>query len=246
MKKKLFLIVSLCMLVLGLTACGEDPKKVDYNGVSYEQLEGASQNLVSTLVALSDDDIDNYIAQSMDDITTNLIQKWKEMKPEVGDYIDLGEFSVDKSGKTLTTTQIMDFSGRDLTLTCVYNYLNMQISDITLDENYSLGEKMQKAAMNTLMGLGTVFVILVLISLIIKCFEIIPRLQKQAEEKKAAAAGTVQAEAPAAPQPEPVVEAAPAEDDTELIAVIAAAVAAASGTAPDGFEVRSIIRRRKK
>ena len=29
MKKKIFLIVSLCMLVFGLSACGEDPKKVD-------------------------------------------------------------------------------------------------------------------------------------------------------------------------------------------------------------------------
>lgn len=246
MKKKLFLIVSLCMLVLGLTACGEDPKTVDYNGVSYDQLQSASQNLVSTLVALSDEDVDNYIEQSMDDITKNLIQKWKELKPEVGDYIDLGEFAVDKSGKTLTTTQIMDFSGRDLTLTCVYTYLDMQISDITLDENYSIGEKMQKAAMNTLMGLGTVFLILILISLIIKCFEIIPRLQKQAEERKAAAAGPVQPETPA--QPEVVAEAAPVQeqDDTELIAVIAAAIAAAQGTTTtDGFVVRSIKKRRR-
>ena len=121
----------------------------------------------------------------------------------------------------------------------------MQLEDITLDEIYSLGETMQKALMNTLMGLGTVFCILILISLIIYAFKVIPYLTQKAEEKKAAAAGaatqTVVAETPKAAEPEPV---APAQDDLELIAVISAAVAAAEGTSADGFVVRSIKRRR--
>ena len=52
----------------------------------------------------------------------------------------------------------------------------------------------------------------------------------------------MQIQAAAAPAPAPVaapVEAAEA-DDTELIAVIAAAIAAAEGTTTDGFVVRSI------
>ena len=58
------------------------------------------------------------------------------------------------------------------------------------------------------------------------------------------------AQAAAAPAPAPVaapVEAAEA-DDTELIAVIAAAIAAAEGTTTDGFVVRSIrkINRKKR
>ena len=48
-----------------------------------------------------------------------------------------------------------------------------------MDENYSLGEKMQKAAMNTLMGLGTVFMILILISLVIYGFKVIPYLDRK-------------------------------------------------------------------
>ena len=181
MKKKIFLIVSLCMLVFGLSACGEDPKKVDYNGVSYDELKSNSEYLASTIVALKDDEIDNFVNQEMDSITLNLVKKWKELKGDVGDYVELGEFSVDKSGKTLTTTHIMDFTERDLTLTCVYNYLDMQVSDITLDENYSLGEKMQNAAMNTLMGLGTVFGILILISIIIWSFKFINAAQERAK-----------------------------------------------------------------
>ena len=62
MKKKLFLIVSLCMLVLSLAACGQDPKKVDYNGVTYDELESTSTNLASSLPEISDEDIEGSLA----------------------------------------------------------------------------------------------------------------------------------------------------------------------------------------
>ncbi len=245
MKKKLCLIVSLCMLLLGLAACGEDPKKMDYNGKSYDDLKAASENLASGLTEFTDEQIDEGIAyyeQYGDTVIVGLMKQWKEIKPEVGDFVKLGELSIDKSGKTLTTSQLMDFTGRDLTLTCVYNYLDMQVTSVTLDENYSMGEKMQKAAMNTLMGLGTVFMILILISLVIYGFKVIPYLEQKAKAKNA----PVQEPAPIQPAPAPVVQdIAPQQDDTELIAVIAAAIAAAEGTlAADGFVVRSIKRRK--
>lgn len=242
---KVCLIISLCMLLLGLAACGEDPKKVDYNGTTYEELKSMSENLASNLTGLSDDQIDEameYYQQYGDTVIVGLMTQWKEIKADLGDFVSLGEFSVDKSGKTLTTAQIMDFTGRDITLTCVYNYLDMQVTSVTLDENYSLGEKMQKAAMNTLMGLGTVFGILILISLIIYGFKIIPYLQEKAKAKNAPAPEPAQA--PAVPAPAVPAE-EPQQDDTELIAVIAAAIAASEGAlAADGFVVRSIKRRK--
>lgn len=246
MKKKLFLIVSLCMFVLSLAACGEDPKKVDYNGVTYDELESTSTNLASSLPEISDEDIEGslaYYEQMGETLIPNLLRQWQEIRSDLGDFVDLGAFAIDKSGKTLTTTQIMNFTGRNITLTCVYNYLDMQIEDVTLDENYSLGEKMQKAAMNTLMGLGTVFMILILISLIISAFKIIPYLQEKAKAKHAPAPAPEPAAVPAPVLPVQPEE--PVTDDSELIAVIAAAIAAAEGsTSADGFVVRSIKRRK--
>ena len=93
---------------------------------------------------------------------------------------------------------------------------------------------MGKAALNTLIGMGTVFVVLILISLIISCFSFIPKLQEKFSKKAAPAAAPV----PAAP----VVEEEELADDTELVAVIAAAIAAYEGTSTDGFQVRSIKR----
>ncbi len=242
MKKKIFLIVSLCMFALGLTACGTDPKKVDYNGVTYDELKTANETLASRLIQMSEEEIDAYI-QSADEISVNLMSRWKEVKPEVGEYVGLGKFSVDKSGKTVTATQILDFKERDLTMTCVYNYLDMTVSDVTLDENYSLGEKMQKAAMNTLMGLGTVFLILILICFVISGFKVIPSLEQKFKAKKAPAAPAEAA--PVQPEPE-IVQQSPQTDDFELVAVIAAAIASDAGIPADGFVVRSIKRRNVK
>ena len=101
---------------------------------------------------------------------------------------------------------------------------------------------MEKAALNTLMGLGTVFVILAFLIFVISLFKYIPGLVegKKKESKPAPAAA-------AAPVAEPVVE--DVTDDGELVAVIAAAIAASEGkTSTDGFVVRSIrkINRRKR
>lgn len=219
---------------------------MDYNGKSYDDLKSMSENLATSLTEFTDAQIDEGIAyyeQYGDTVIVGLMQQWKEIKGEVGDFVKLGDLTVEKSGKTLTTSQLMDFAGRDLTLTCVYNYLDMQITSVTLDENFSLGEKMQKAAMNTLMGLGTVFLILILISLIIYGFKVIPYLEEKAKAKNAPAPDAAPVPAPV---PVPAVQMEePQQDDTELIAVIAAAIAAFEGSvSADGFVVRSIKRRK--
>lgn len=113
-------------------------------------------------------------------------------------------------------------------------------TSLTVDVNYTLAQNMEKAAMNTVMGLGTVFVILAFLIFVISLFKYIPGLVegKKKESKPAPVA---------APVAEPAVE--DVTDDGELIAVIAAAIAASEGkTSTDGFVVRSIrkVNRRKR
>lgn len=86
-------------------------------------------------------------------------------------------------------------------------------------------EILKTALIHTLLGMGTVFVVLIVISLIISLFKFIPVIQEKLSKKKAGpvAAAPVQAE--------PVVEEVEEEtDDLEIVAVITAAVAAAMGT----------------
>lgn len=102
-----------------------------------------------------------------------------------------------------------------------------------------LGARMEIAALNTVIGMGTVFAVLILIIGVISLFRFIPVIQdKFAGRKKAAVQGSTDAAQIVESQEEEDMS-----DDLELVAVIAAAIAASEGAATtDGFVVRSIRR----
>ena len=93
------------------------------------------------------------------------------------------------------------------------------------------GDKMVRAGMNTLMGMGTVFVVLIFIAFLISRFKYISQLENwfrnRKTKNKQAVTETV-AEEP---------------DDLALVAVITAALAASLETSPDKLIVRSIRRK---
>lgn len=233
MKKKLLLIVSLCLIAVGVFGCGSD-ENATYNGYTADQLATNNTGILDELVSMSDDDLAMYqsMQDQMDEATMNVINNWVDIKDEVGDFIAYGDVSVTVANGVTTVDQTAQFTDRDVTVTFVYDK-DMNVDEITIDKVYTLGEKMTKAAMNTAMGMGTVFIMLIVISLLIWCFGFIGKLENRAKKQEPAAA--------AAPAAAPA--AAVQTDDLELVAVIAAAIAAATGTSTDDFVVRSIKRR---
>lgn len=110
----------------------------------------------------------------------------------------------------------------------------------TLAHAESFSAKMANAGFNTVLGMGTVFLMLIVMAFIIYAFRIIPVLQKKfakKEESQPVATEKVQAVKVSEPQ-EPLM------DDLELVAVIAAAIAASEEIPIDSFRVRTIKRRR--
>ena len=117
-------------------------------------------------------------------------------------------------------------------------------SNVATNVRYSFAELMEQAALNTILGMGTTFIILILLAVIISCFTFIGKGQENKKKKEAV---IKEAQAPAEEPAAAVETAAPVSDDGELIAVIAAAIAASEGqTTTDGFVVRSIRKSRRK
>ena len=237
MKKKIGLLICMCLCLFSLAACGKkDQTTMDYNGYTYDQLEAACQNTVQQLEGMSDDDMTKYL-QSGDDITVGMITSWQEARKDLGNFVGFGECDVTKSGKTLTAAQTVNYEERPLVLTYVFNYNDMQVTDVTVDPVYTTGEKMSKAGLNTVICIVTVFAVLIAISLVIYAFRIIPFLEKKFRRSgETPADGTQKAV-------ERIEKIEEQKDDLELVAVIAAAIAAATGTSTDDFVVRSIKRR---
>lgn len=257
MKKRIALALSMILMVLLLGACGTDPTTVDYNGHSYEDLQSESDSnvtMVQQLAALFEQNgltVDTVSQDIVDTLSNNYgvtqaqieaTGKWMDVTDEFGAFekVKDNSFEVTKSGKTLTTDVTLKFEKKDVDFQVVYDYYSMDITGITVEPNYSTMEKMSKAALNTVISMAVVFCVLILISLLISCFKIFPYLEKKKAAKAAAAvAGDVEeqtTETVAVEEPQ-------VTDDTELVAVIAAAIAAGTGTSTSDFVVRSINRR---
>lgn len=201
-----------------------------------------SEGLTDTIIGLSDEDIEAY-SQSGDDFTAQAMTSWTTNRDELGakkeDQDDVGETEVTLDDDIYTVTVPMAFEKADANFVYTYDVATGAPTSITVDVQYSMAETLRRAGMNTLMGLGTVFIMLVFLSFVIYLFRFIPNPDNK--KKKEAAAP--------APAPVPVPAVVEEEvDDTELIAVIAAAIAASEGTTTDGFVVRSIrkVNRKKR
>lgn len=255
MKKKLSLFLCLAAMALCLSACGGDAESEDYFGRGYDEWKSSMEQEVAALVSL-DDQSRAYIQQNGTKAAQGLVESWDAATEGLGQYQGNGDFDITQTSDTLTAEQEVLFDERSVIVSYVYKYNyeteQLELADATCDKVYTLGEKMTKAALNTLMGMGTVFAVLILISLIIYCFKFISQYQAKAAAKKEAAAqngagasGAAPAASPAPAAPiavMPAAEAGPSEE--ELVAAIAAAIAESEGVPADGVVVRSIRRRR--
>lgn len=196
-----------------------------------------AEGLTETIVPLSDEEISNYMT-SEDEFTQTAMTSWDTAKEELGEKTDedAGETEVSYANKEYTVTVPVAFEKADANFVYLFDETGAPLS-MNVDVQYPMSVTLQRAGLNTLMGIGTVFAMLIFLSFIISLFKFIPGTAPKKKEEAPAAAP--------APVAVPVVEEA---DDGELVAVIAAAIAAAEGTTTDGFVVRSIrkVKRNKR
>ena len=236
-------ITSVCMallvmaaLIIGSTSMVFAADEVDDS--IKNSLVTATEGWTDQIIGFSDEEMEGYL-NSEDGFTKNAAEAWKSAKDELGKKKDNnGETIVTLKDGLYTVTVPVKFEKADANF--VYSFdSTMTPSTLSVDVQYSMAQTLQRAGLNTLMGIGTVFVMLVLLSLLISLFRFIPNPEaKKAAEAKAAKAAKEAEAAVAAPAVQTAEE--NLADDGELVAVIAAAIAAAEGTTTDGFVVRSI------
>lgn len=165
---------------------------------------------------------------------------WLEGLDEFGALQSTGEITttVDRDENEVRVEVESFFEKKEGITTVVFDYDEdsdyMMPAYITLAEKETFGGNMRGAAINTVMGVGTVFVVLVFLVFVISLFKYVGKIgQKKPEAPKAAPKAAPAPVAPAAVEED-------VTDDLELMAVIAAAIAASENTSTDGFVVRSI------
>lgn len=235
--KKFLLILGMVACMAGLTACGQQNQKETKPLMSQEDAQALGQQVVET--------VNQYVVyQAKDQVTDTVvlaaIESWEKAANDMGDYIEITGITADIDEKDAVINVAIKGSVRNANVEIVIDH--NELASIATNVEYTFGEKMEKAVLNTLLGMGTVFVVLILISFIISGFTGINKLQSKKdgkgkkEEAKASPVDNTIAQ---------IIEKEELSDDLELAAVIAAAVAAYEGaSSTDGFVVRSIKRSR--
>ena len=243
--KKFLSLVCMITCIFGLTACGSEETYTDYEQRKMDTaIQIATQYVIPSLENFEDEaalesfseytaDEVAYMVQENVGITVDgyayktAIESFNSAKKSIGGITAVGDAEA-----AIDDDQIIvhvDVTGAKQ---------NAQAEVIFTNDMFL---SMESAALNPVesMGMGTVFVMLIMISLIISLFNFIPKIQaafsKKDKEEEAKNAGIDKAVTQIVAQEEPEA------DDTELVAVIAAAIAASEGAvSTDGFVVRSI------
>ena len=261
-------VTFICMLacIFGLTACGGDEALSTRDQDSLADAEQKAKYVVYVLADIINDSeaMDflsdrsaeevEYIIQNAFSIEvdgngfTTAMDSFNSAADSVGNLynidgaISVGEIKPEINGNQIIVKVELIGAEKNAVAEIIFsNDLFLKLESAALNPESGMGELMTGAALNTVIGMCTVFAVLILISAIISCFKVIPALQKKAADRKAGAGKETKPEIPVV---QSSVQEENTEDDLELAAVIAAAIAAYEGSAStDGYVVRSIRRR---
>lgn len=97
--------------------------------------------------------------------------------------IEEKDITVEYSDDQYTVVVPVSFEKNKANFTYVFDKSGTPTS-LTVDVNYTLAQNMEKAALNTVMGLGTVFVILAFLIFVISLSNIFPDLWKERKREQ--------------------------------------------------------------
>ncbi len=223
-----------------------------------QQVQNYSQ-MIASLLEFSDEEIalvrEQYSDQTGYEGLFDTYDELKSLEPGKFKNMDVESIEVIEIDKNVADVLFdMEFDKQkvtiDLKLGC-YKNLGTIVKGVSIGDRKnaqrmkdsgkepSFGEKMAEAGSNTLMGMGTVFIVLIFMSLIISCFGFIPKVMDSISgknKKQTAEIVDKSADAVLANVDDEI-------DQSELIAVITAAIVASEQKSTDSFVVRSIKRR---
>ena len=243
--KRIWLALCMSLCLFALTACsGANDAAVELEAEAVSNMQMLAENYINAFSEMTADDVATQLAaatKSKDYTMQTAFKSWESVMGDLGALVSYETATVELGDEGYIARINAVYEQRNMEMTVMVDEEFTEIQGISFSPEYTMGEKMTKAGMNTLMGMGVVFAVLIFIAWVIDLFKYISVFENKLKAKNAPAA-PAPAAAPA-PVAAPVVEEEEYVDDTELISVIAAAIAASEGkTSANGLVVRSIKR----
>ena len=239
--KRMKRFLYLCLFVIAMRTLGACGKKSNRDtqipDQLNEQLKQQGEGLLTQLYQMDEKQLAQVIdsAQKSDQAAfIEGLKNFKASKETVGALKGIDDTKVTFSDGNYVVKIKYTGDKRKSEMTLGFDSKTNNVSVFSITPKYSVAENMEKAALNTVLGMGTVFVILIFISFLISLFKHINTFENKFKSKAIK---------------EPVKEVVDVKtegenlcDDLELVAVITAAIAEFSGNDASSLIVRSIKR----
>ncbi len=266
--RKILSVSCLLMVTLCLASCGAaDSTEDTYDETSVYAIAMGVVNVYDSVKPESYEQVTNFTDDELSDVVAMLAQQGLKIdaegfkngftsylasKEDLGEVVEYSQLK-DVKAKNGTITAHIQATGTgtrpdglprtadiELVLTD-----SLKVNSVAFNVEQTTGEKLTHAGLNTLLGMGTTFSILILISVVIYLLSFVPKmLDKSAKKEKTSDSVDKAIDQIVAREEKDT--SADAASDTQLIAVIAAAIAAYETSAtgrvvtPDTFIVRSL------
>ena len=162
--------VLLMMAVLTLTGVSSVWAADEVDDTVKQTLVTTAEGLTDTIIALSDEDIENY-TKSSDEFTVGAMTAWAGSKDEVGAFKErTGETEVKASDDGYTVTVPVSFEKADANFVYIFDASTGTPTSLTVDVQYSMAETLRRAVMNTILGIAIEFIVLIFLSFLIYLF----------------------------------------------------------------------------
>ena len=246
MQKRLMLLVlsvfSCFILLSGCAGSSKTSETLDY------QKETVMQSGSFFAKSWADGSLTDIVKEKLDNKSKKLIlpmiENLDHVKEEVGTFKSVDEASANiVEGKDFVKyEEYLEFEGGRVKFTATFDEDSVDggylPSSLSAEQQITLAQKMEKAALNTVFGMLFIFAVLLFISLVIKALSLVPKFLAKKEHKEET-------------KPEEVAEQPVAQSEdlggAELTAVMMAAIMAYTAenaeVPSDGLVVRSIRRK---
>ena len=233
----------------GEAAAAAEAVPADDGEQKAEDARAFAESLIFGLAEATEEEVDVLRDTGSDSIKI-AIANWDAVKEELGNPVEIlsQDVTVSEDGKTYTVASDVKYDSlADNTKVTDTVELNVRTNEykIDFDVDYPMGKLFGEAALNTIMGIGIVFLVLLFLSWLIRNIHWIPDLVEKRSKKADAASPAQTRSETVVSRMNAAVDEGEIVNDGELIAVIASAIAAYEGTTvekvmADGFVVRSI------
>ena len=184
--KRVVVGLTMAVCLFSLSACGK--ASTESGGIDadvkaqLEQIPVASYLELYTGLEDKDTEQMRKSLQNQDQVAALAegIDSWKNIKSDLGSFVSASDsLKLEESNDGYSATVTTVFEKRNMDFTVTFDHKLSKITGVAFVPQYSMGEKMEKAAFNTLMGMGTVFVVLIFICMLIGGFRHIGKLEEK-------------------------------------------------------------------